>query len=79
MTIVTRKKYIMNNAKRRKESIEYAQIITRAVKSADMSTYNQIYLIYNELDLKFRKNLFLFTKFTDMNTFLSKLKTKKEI
>ena len=79
MITVIRKKYTMNDAKRRKESIEYAQIIIRVVKSAKMSVYNQIYLIYNELNLKFRRDLSISLKFIDMNSFISKLNVKKEI
>ena len=76
MITIIRRKYIMNNVKRRKKSIKYAQIIIRTVKSAKMSMYNQIYLIYNELDLKFRKNLSISLKFIDMNIFFFKLKKK---
>ena len=79
MITVIRKKYIMNDAKRRKESIEYAQIIIRVVRSAKTFVYNQIYLIYNELNLKFRRDLSISLKFIDMNSFISKLNVKKEI
>ena len=79
MITIIRKKYIINDVKRRKKSIEYAQIIIRVVKSAKMSVYNQIYLIYNELNLKFRRNLSISLKFIDMNSFISKLNVKKEI
>ena len=79
MITVIRKKYIMNDVKRRKESIEYAQIIIRVVRFAKMSVYNQIYLIYNELNLKFRRNLSISLKSIDMNNFISKLNVKKEI
>jgi hypothetical protein len=44
----------MNDARRRRESIEYAQVITRATKLANMSIYNQIYLMYNNFNLEFR-------------------------
>ena len=79
MTTVIRKKYTMNDVRRRKKSIEYAQIITRIARSAKMSMYNQIYLIYNGLDLKFRRNLSISLKFIDMNSFLFELEFKKKI
>lgn len=79
MAAVTRERYTMDDARRRREPIEYAQIITRAARSADMPAYNQIYLIYNGLDLEFRRDLPLPTESTDMDTFLSELETKKEI
>ena len=79
MTTVVRERYIMKNAKRKRKSIEYAQIITRAAKFAEMLIYNQIYLIYNDLDLKFRKDLSILLETTKMNEFLSDLNFKKEI
>ena len=79
MTTVVREKYIMKDVKRKRKSIEYAQVITRVVKFAEMSVYNQIYLIYNDLDLKFRKDLSISLETTKMNEFLSDLDFKKEI
>ena len=40
MTTVVREEYIMKNVRRKWKSIEYAQVITRAVKLAEMSVYN---------------------------------------
>ena len=79
MIIVIREKYIMKDVKCKRKLIEYAQIITRAVKFAEMSIYNQIYLIYNDVDLKFRRNLSILLETTNMNEFLSDLDFKKEI
>ena len=69
----------MNDARRRRKSIEYAQVIIRTVKSADISIYNQIFLIYNDLNLEFRKNLSLLIDSTNMNIFLIEMKNKKKI
>ena len=68
----------MKDVKRKRKSIEYAQVITRAAKFAEMSVYNQIYLIYNDLDLKFRKDLSISLETTKMNEFLSDLDFKKK-
>ena len=69
----------MKDIRRRREFIEYAQIITRVTWSIEMSIYNQIFLIYNELDLEFRRDLNLSSESTNMNTFLTQIKNKKEI
>lgn len=79
LVTITRERYIMNDARRRRKSIEYAQVITKVAKSTNMSIYNQIYLMYNKLNLKFRRDLNLSTKATDMNSFLNQMEAKREI
>ena len=79
LVIVIRERYIMNDARRRREFNEYAQIIIRAARSVEMSIYNQIYLIYNGLDLEFRRDLYTSFSATDMHSFLNEIKNKKEI
>ena len=79
MIIIIKKRYIMNDARRRRELNEYAQIIIRAARSAEMSTYNQIYLIYNGLNLEFRRDLHISSDVIDMHSFLNELKNKKKI
>jgi len=69
----------MNNAQQRRKSIKYAQIITRATRFTNILIYNQIYLIYNNLDLEFRRNLSLSIEAIDINFFLNKIKIKKKI
>lgn len=76
---ITRKQYIINNAKRRRKFIEYTQIITKTTKFANMSMYNHIYFMYNDLNLEFRKDFSLSTKTIDINFFFDKMKIKKEI
>ncbi len=54
MTVIIKKKYIMNDARNRREFREYAKIIMRATRSAEFeSDEHVIMLIYNELDLEF--------------------------
>ncbi len=53
LTTITTEKYIMSDVYRRRKSREYAQVILREVRSAKMIfIYNQLFLIYNEIDLK---------------------------
>ena len=79
LTIITKKKYIMKNVRKHKELFDFVEIIIREVKSIMMSIYSQLYLIYNELKLKFRRDLIKSTKNTIMNDFLQQLDNKKEI
>ena len=79
LATVTRERYTMDDARRRREPNEYAQTIIRAARSAEMSSYNQIYLIYNGLDLEFRRDLHTPSGATDMHSFLNEIEEKKEI
>lgn len=69
----------MKNVKTRRKLIKYVQIIIKIVKSAKMSIYNQIYLIFNDLNVEFQKKLDTSTKTTDLNAFLQNLNLKKKI
>jgi hypothetical protein len=54
MITITRERYTLDDARRRRESREYADIIMRATKSAELnSESHQIMLIYNDLNLEF--------------------------
>ena len=53
VVIATNERYIMNDARRRRESFKYAQIITKTIKIIRMSIFNQLTLIFNELNMKF--------------------------
>ena len=44
-----------------------------------MIIYNQIYFIYNDIKLEFRRDLTKSTKNTIIKTFLQKLKNNKKI
>ena len=69
----------MKNARKYREFFDFVEIIIRETKSIMMSIYSQLYLIYNELKLKFRRDLTKSTKNTIMNEFLQQLDDKKEI
>ena len=79
MIVIIKKKYTMKNARKHKKFFEFVEIIIRDVKSTMMSIFSQIYLIYNELKLKFRRDLIKFTKNITMNAFLQKLNDKKNM
>ena len=79
MITIIKKRYIINNVKRKREFIKYVYIITRTIKIINMTIIVQIFLIFNELNLKFRKNL---TKIIDNITikiFLQNMKNNKKI
>ncbi len=79
-TTITTEKYTMSDVYRRRKSHEYAQIILCEVRSAKMIfIYNQLFLIYNEIDLKLRRNLKSFEFKTMINAWLQQLNRYKEI
>ena len=69
MIIITRERYTMKNVRRKRESIKYVDIITRAIKTTNITMFAQIYLIYNELNLEFRRDLNKSTKAIIMKIF----------
>ena len=79
MTVIIDVKYIMNDACRKREFIEYAQIIIRATRLIEMSIFSQITFIYNDIELKLRRNLVKSIEFTTMNVFMQKLKNNKKL
>jgi hypothetical protein len=80
MITIIRKRYILKNARRRRESREYAGIIMRTAKSAELSSkLHQIMLIYNDLDLEFQKDISMFELITNIQNFLQCLDNKKNI
>ena len=79
MTTITKKRYTMNDARRKREPMKYAHIITRTAKATDMIVTAQIFLIFNGLDLKFRRDLSKITDNTTMKTFFQDMKDNKEI
>ena len=72
------KKNTIKNVRKHKKLFKFVEIIIRDVKSTMMLMFSQIYFIYNELKLKFRRDLIKFTKNTTMNAFLQKLNDKKK-
>ena len=80
ITIILRKRYTMNNARRRKEFKKYAFIILRTAKSTNMNfVFNQIVIIYNDLNVESQRNIIKFDNVTSLNVFLRKLNDFKHI
>lgn len=68
MITIMRKQYIIFNVKNRRESREYAKVIIRIVKSIELDfTRHIVMFIYNELNLKFQRNLSMSTLTTSLN------------
>ena len=79
MTTITKERYIMNNVKRKREFMKYAHIITRAAKIINMIVIAQIFLIFNDLNLKFRRDLIKITNNITIKIFLQNMKNNKKI
>ena len=80
MKTIMKEKYTMEVARRHKEPREYAQVILRAAKSASMTeVYNQLFFIYNGLDVEFQRDMTTPTPTTNLSGFLQELDSHKEI
>jgi hypothetical protein len=80
MIIIIRKRYIMNDAWRRRESREYANVIMRIARLIELkSKSHQVMMIYNDLNFKFQRNIFMFTLITQIQNFLQHFDDKKNI
>ena len=80
MNIILRERYTMNDARRRRKSRKYAAKILRTAKSAELkSMTNQIAIIYNDLDVKFRRNLIKSFNVFSIDLFLREMNDVKEI
>jgi hypothetical protein len=80
MITITRERYILDDVRRRRESRKYADIIMRAEKSAELSSKSHlIMLIYNDLDLKFQRDILMLELITNIQNFLQCLDDKKNI
>jgi DNA-binding transcriptional MerR regulator len=75
-----KKRYTLTNAERNRESREYAQKIIRWVKFAKMtSTFNQLNIVYNEIDAELRRDLKKSFKDTTIDDYLQFLNDCKNI
>jgi hypothetical protein len=65
---------------RRRKSREYAEVIMRIARSIEFeSKTHQIIMIYNDLDLKFQRNIFMSILITQIQNFLQHLNDKNNI
>ena len=79
MTTLTTAKYTMEDARRKREPLEYAILISRAAKATDMSVLSQVTLIYNGIELELRRDLSKPTEATTMESCLQELEDNKEL
>lgn len=79
-TSLLRKQYIMNNVKRSKKLRKYAQKVIRTAKSAKMNfIFNQLNIIYNDIDVKFRRDFRRLSNVIIIDVFLQKMNECKNI
>jgi hypothetical protein len=79
-TNLLKERYILTNAERNRESREYAQKIIRWIKFAEMSSsFNQLNIVYNEIDSELRRDLKKSSKNTSINDYLQLLNDYKNI
>ena len=79
MFTITKKRYIIKNVRRRQKFMKFVYVIIRATKIIEIIVFVQIFLLYNALNLKFRRNFIKSTKNTTIETFFQKMKNNKKI
>jgi hypothetical protein len=80
MIIIIRERYIMKNARRRRESRKFVSVIMKATRSTKLkSKTHQIMMIYNDLNLEFQRDISMSTLITQIQNFLQHLDDKKNI
>ena len=79
INILKNTQYTINDARRKRESIKYALVIIKVAKTTYMSIFDQIILIYIDIDLELRRDLFKLTKDTTLNIYFQKLNNCKKI
>ena len=72
-------KYTFDDARRRRDLVDYVLALFKAVKIIDVSIYSQLYFIYNNLKSEFRRDLTRFTFDIIMNQFFKQMKNNKKI
>jgi len=80
LNMIIKERYIMKDVQHHQESCKYAQIILRAVKSTKLNfIFNQLSIIYNDIDLKFQRNRMISTLVIKINDFLHDKNNRKYI
>ena len=77
--IITKKRYTIKNARRKRKFIKYIHVIIRVVKAAKIIIHAQIFFFYNNLKLEFRCDLTKLTNNITIKTFLQNIKNNKKI
>ena len=80
LTALQKKSYIIIDVKNDRISKTYVQSILRHARFAEFtSSFNQMTLIWNKLNIEFRVHIFEFKSITDFNIFLDQLDEKIDI
>ncbi len=80
LNMIIKERYIMKDAWWNCKPCKYAQIILKAVKSTKLNfIFNQLSIIYNDIDLKFQKDLMISTFVIKINDFLHNMNNRKYI
>ena len=80
INIILKKRYTMNDAKNRRKSREYVVKILRIIKFAEFeSMTNQVIIIFNNLNVEFRRDLTKSINVLFMNIFFREMNDVKEI
>ena len=76
MNIINKKRYMINDIKRRREFSKYIHIVNKTTKFIVMNIYSQFWFIYNDLNTKFQRDVTKSIEYIDINVFLQKIKIK---
>ncbi len=78
MITIIRKKYILENTRRCRESRKYVDIIIRTTKSIELKSKTHLMmLIYNDLNVELQKNVSMSDLIINIHEFLLELSTTK--
>ena len=69
----------MKNVRRKRKLMKYVYVITRTTKITKIIIVVQIFFFYNNLKLKFRRNLIKSNNITTINVFFQNIKNNKKI
>jgi hypothetical protein len=80
MITIIKERYTFDDARRCRKSREYAEIITRTAKSAELkSNAHLVMLIYNDLNVKLQKNILMSDLIINIQEFSQFFDDKKKI
>lgn len=75
-----RKQYTVENAQKHRESRKYAQKIIKLIKLIEINlVFNQLNIIYNNINVKFKQNFRRFINIITLNKYFNKFYNFKNI
>ena len=70
ITIMLKKKYIMNDVAKRREFRKYAQTVIRTIKTTELDdTVDHLLIVWNSLNVEFQRDIDEPNKITTLNVF----------